>query len=521
MKFILLAFSAFLAGGAIMMIEFIAVRFLQRSYGSTLDVWASEIAVCMAGLAIGNVLGGWMADRFTSARLMGLLMCLAAIAALPMEYLALTTDTLIFDYFALEFAWWQPLFAAGVVSFVPLLLLGTVLPQVIRLQARRLERLGRIAGGISAIATIGGIVGVLLTTALLGTFGVNETLWGLVIVLFAGGVLTMVAGGPSRRTAPAVVSAVMLIVVAIPAAAQGAGRNVIFERYSAYHHILVEDKQGQRIMWFNDAPQSTMSLANPLEGAFEYCDFFHIPVLLNPTMSSVLFVGLGGGSSPKQFLNDYPQMSVEVSEIDPMVVQVARQYFAVPEHPRLSIVTMDGRAHLRRSRAQYGAIIMDAYASGRAGIYLPYHLATQEFFRIAWDRLENGGCLAYNVIGAFGGQNSATLRGVHATLGSVFQNVYTFQARSSMNVVFVAQKIEVDKLDAAGTRGGAHWPQGPWLAHPLTAQGYQQLAATLLGQGVLKRPVLAQRVGQLAHVRPDQGTILTDNFAPVDIGGRR
>ncbi len=515
MKTLVLAADAFLTGAAIMIIEFVAVRFLQRSYGSSLDVWASEIAICMAGLAAGSAFGGWLADRYLSVRLIGLLMILAAMACLPMEFIAIQLDAWLFQR---AYAWWHPLVAASACSMAPLLLLGTVLPQIVRLQTKRLERLGRIAGGISALSTVGGIAGVLLTTALLGSFGVRETLWGLVTVLVITGIGTIVLA-PRLMRSVTVATAVLLLVSATSASAQQLYEKVIFEKYSAYHHILVEERQGHRILWFDDAPQTTMSLASPAEGAFEYCDFFHIPLLLNPSMKRVLFVGLGGGSGPKQFLQDYPQLTVDVAEIDPAVVDVSRQFFAVPEDPRLDITVVDGRAFLRRAGKQYGAILMDAYASGRAGIYLPYHLATKEFFEIAWENLENGGCVVYNVVGEFGAQNNDTLRGVHATLTDVFRYVYVFGAKSSMNIVFVAQKIDVGALDASGKRDGKSWPEGPWLTHPLDGAGWQGLTSNLMQLGLIKREVLVRRAVQLLAARPDPKFILTDNYAPVDIAG--
>lgn len=515
MKTFLLAANAFFAGAAIMMIEFIAVRFLQRSFGSSLDVWASEIAVCMAALALGSAAGGMLVDKFRSYAMIGFLTIGAALTCIPIEALARWVDGRLIEF---DFAWWHPLVAAGVSSGVPLVLLGAVLPHVVRLQTVRLERLGRIAGGMSAISTIGGIAGVLATTWLLTSFGVMTILWSLIAVLFLIGVGTLVVSFVALRS-PGPAAVATLVLLAAPASAQSIYGNVIFEQYTAYHHILVDDTQGHRILWFDDAPQSTMSLNNPVEGAFEYCDFFHIPLLFKPSISEVLFVGLGGGSGPKQFLANYPQIKIDVAEIDPVVVNVAKQFFALPDDPRLTIATVDGRNFLRRSNKQYGAIIMDAYASGRGGIYLPFHLATREFFEIAWNRTENGGCLVYNVVGQFGGQNNDTIQSVYATLMSVYQCVYTFTALSSKNIVFVAQKIDTEKIDESGLVEGKAWPEGAWLAHPLDISGFRQLASTLFGQGFIKREILLQRVGQFSTPQAFPEFIMTDDYAPVDIMG--
>jgi len=140
-----LAFCAFVSGGAVMVYEFLAVRFLQVSFGSILDIWACEIAVCMAGLALGYSLGGYLADRFRSWNVLALVLIAAALAALPMETLAIGIGKwcLSKEYAA----WWHPL-AAAFSSFLPLLALGTVMPQAVRLHVRRLEHVGAATGWI-------------------------------------------------------------------------------------------------------------------------------------------------------------------------------------------------------------------------------------------------------------------------------------------------------------------------------------------------------------------------------------
>lgn len=321
-----------------------------------------------------------------------------------------------------------------------------------------------------------------------------------------------------RKAVPIWACAALL--AATPARAQ-----IIFETYSNYHHILVQDQGGIRTLFFDQYPQSLMSLRDPAQGAFEYIDFFHLPMVLDPTITRVLMLGLGGGSAPKIFLRTYPNMIVEVAEIDPVVQQVAKQYFFLPDDPRLRVTIADGRVHLQRSRGPYGAIFLDAYGSGPQGAYLPYHLATQEFFRLVWDRLENGGIMAYNAVGAYGGLNDDVIRHLLRTMESVFQSVYVFQAASSINTLYIAQKIDPPKLAPNGTRGGKAWPEGPWLQHPLGTLQWRQLIQGFPMQKLgAPLPPLAQRINQVSRAQsaPRTGQILTDNYAPVDLApGRR
>lgn len=503
---LLLLLTVTVSGAAVMVYEFIAVRVLQRYFGGALEVWAAEIGVCLAGLAVGYALGGVLGDRFRSPRLLGAALLVAAgggLLIVPLgEWageLSLRTERAYF---------WQPLFASFACSVWSMIALGTVLPQAIRLTVTDVERVGHVAGLMSAQSTVGSIVGVLATgMVLLPNVGVIESLYG------TAAVLALLSAPMLIRKGVPVAAALALLCLAPSASAQ----QIIFERYSAYHHILVEDAGDTRSLRFDNDYESTMSLSDPYAGGFEYADFFHVPMILDPTIGRVLFVGLGGGTGPKSFLQNYPNVRVDVAELDPMVVQVAKEYFALPEDRRLNVTVSDGRMYLQRSRAKYGAIMMDAYSHDRTGGYLPYHMATQEFFQTAWERLDNGGCLFYNVITDFG--NGTVLRDLNATLESVFQMVYAFQAKTSRNTMLIAVKIDPSTLKPDGTRDGKGWPDGPWLAHPVSVSDFQQLATDLLEAGKLQLPQMPARLAQTIQV-PRPGNLLTDNFAPVDARNR-
>lgn len=505
---ILLALSVFLSGGGVMILEFLAFRFLQRHFGSSLDVWGAVVAVCLAALALGYWIGGVMADRLGTLRTLGACFIGGGATGALMEVIS---DACGQWLMARDFAVaWHPHLAAATSSFLPILALGTVLPQAIRLYARDMAALGRVAGAVAALSTLGSIVGVLATTMfLLQHLGVRETLYATSAVLIATGVALILA----RRQRPGVAALVGVLLLAPSANGQ-----VIFENYSAYHHILVEDVKGYRLLRFDSAIQSTMSLEDPQRGGFEYTDFFHVPMVFNPAAKRVLFLGLGGGTGPKSFLRLYPGVEVEVAEIDPAVVDVARRYFGVPESDRLTIVLQDGRVHLQRAKESYDVIVADAYASGPYGAYIPYHLATLEFFQLVYRRLTNGGCIVYNVVGASNGRDVRTLRDLRTTMARVFPATYTFQAASSLNSVVVG--IKLDPVEPVQ----GQWPDGPWGRYPLTAE---ELHAMVLKMREIGKPTyegLENRITQLSqiHGQPYRGRTLTDNFAPVDLApGRR
>ena len=131
------------------------------------------------------------------------------------------------------------------------------------------------------------------------------------------------------------------------------------------------------------------------------------------------------------------------------------------------------------------------------------------------------GCLVYNIVGDYGGELHAVVECVYATIGSVFQVVYAFDVKQSMNTVVVAQKIATGPPTGTAPKTA---PTAPWVG-PLMPRGELiRRARALAKTGQVNFPSLATRVGQLSRFHghfPTTG-VYTDNYAPVDIAaGRR
>ena len=350
--------------------------------------------------------------------------------------------------------------------------------------------------------------------------------WPVLHVLYALSALLIVLGvaltvdAAVRRPYRTALALLVAGLAALPAFAQ----SVVFRQYTAHQHVLVVDRGDTRALLFDNDVQSTMSLRNPYAGGLEYTDYFHVPMILKPATTRVCFIGLGGGTGPKAFLRDYPRVTVDVVEIDPVVERVARQYFHLPRHQRLNVSIQDGRAFLNRSRRSYGAVIMDAYAGGPYGAYLPAHLATREFFQTVHRRLETGGSFVFNAIGVHGGMNHNVVESILATLRSVFPVVYAYQASSSLNTVFVAVKLDGAEAGEDGESAFEPWPQGPFLEHPASPETFAEMARMAIEHDFLHARNLPRRFRQVSRAQnaPTNAPVLTDNFSPVDLSrGRR
>jgi spermidine synthase len=295
----------------------------------------------------------------------------------------------------------------------------------------------------------------------------------------------------SRFLKCAVISgAVFAGVCAAPAA-------VLYNTYSAYHHIEVIDDGAIRTLSFNGSMETRMSRFNPLQGHFEYTEYFHMPWLWNTNLRRVLMIGLGGGSTQRSYNYYYTNVLVETVELDPVVVSVAKRFFTVTETPRHRIHTNDGRIFLRRTTNVYDAILMDAYSTTRYGSSIPPHLTTKEFFELVHAHLTTNGVMAYNIIGQMEGMNEEFVGSIYRTMRTVFPQMYVFPAVESQNVVLVgtksAERFDSDRVQREGN--------------------------TLLRNRIVRLPTFATRLKSFLTNEPSatsRSPVLTDARAGVE-----
>jgi len=157
--------SAFIAGSALLILELLGLRLLTPAFGSSILVLSAVIGVFLLAMAVGYFLGGYLADRFPSAKLLslvlivsGILISLSALFAFPVAF--------SISYSEIN-KWFAPILTTLVLFSFPSCSVAMTSPVVIRLEARRIEDVGKVAGKIYAISTLGSIVGTLLVPLLI------------------------------------------------------------------------------------------------------------------------------------------------------------------------------------------------------------------------------------------------------------------------------------------------------------------------------------------------------------------
>lgn len=190
-----------------------------------------------------------------------------------------------------------------------------------------------------------------------------------------------------------------LIAVALAASACARARadsRVLFEGDSEYNHLLVEeDGRGVRSLSFErgGAIQSAIRVGLPLDLQLAYTKSAMAVLAMVPEPRRILIVGLGGGAMPMFLRALYPGALIEVVDIDPKVVELARRFFRFREDEKLKASVADGRAYVEAAEPGYDLIFLDAY--GRSQI--PRHLATLEFLAQVRRKLGPKGAVIGNV----------------------------------------------------------------------------------------------------------------------------
>ena len=213
----------------------------------------------------------------------------------------------------------------------------------------------------------------------------------------------------------------------------------------------ITPNKGNRSLFLDGFLHSSMNRENQSQLTLEYTRYFPIGFLLNPAAKNVLFVGGGGFSGPKYFLKTYPDVTVDVVEIDPVVIDVAEKYFDVnTTDSRMHIYNDDARNFLSRTNQdkKYDIIILDAYSKS----YVPFHLMTLEFYKLLESRLNTNGIIVSNQVGSLSGDSSNLYRAAYKTMKQVFPNILIFPVLTTINPDVVQNLILVatKKLDAAG-----------------------------------------------------------------------
>ncbi len=415
------------AGIGALATEITASRLLAPYFGASTIVWANLIGIVLAALAVGYWLGGRLADRRPRASLLGFIVLGAAlfVALIPFAarpFLDLTVeglDTVSAGAVVGSFL------AVALLCAPPVVLLGMVSPFAIRLAVRGIETAGAVAGRLYALSTAGSLLGTFLPAlVLIPAIGTQRTFLVIAALLAVSSCFLL-------GVRYAVVALALGALVAVPPGAVKATDGLIHEETSFQQYIRVEEEaDGRRLLSLNEgvAVHSVWQPDSVLTGGV-WDAFLAIPPLLGRPLERVAILGNAAGTTARALGVYYPEARIDGVELDPAVSRVGFRYFGMGDNPRLTVHDADARPFLRSTGERYDLIVVDAYHQP----YVPFYLATREFFRLVREHLAPGGIVALNV--ATVPDDARLVRAVGGTLAAELPQVLAWPALRFNTVV--------------------------------------------------------------------------------------
>ncbi len=395
----------------------------------------------------------------------------------------------------------NPLIASSIYFLPPGIFLGTISPYVIRLAATALSTVGSTAGTLYAISTCGSIFGTLLTAFyLIPLMGVTNIIHSMGITLVCLSLLVVPLLRLRSIAVGRAVTALSIIgSIAIPwPSIVWARLKTLLEKDTFYHRIRVEEDDEARYMYFDRTLQSAMNLKDPTTLRLIYSRYTSLGFTFRPDAKRILIIGLGGGSIPKKLQKEFPSLEIDVVEIDPEVIQIAKNHFNVRESNRLHLHAQDGRLFLTRTANQYDIILLDAYYADA----MPFHLATREFFELAQRKLTPNGIVVADLISAVTGPSGKIARAFVKTERRVFPQTYVFAARRAENV----STDTIQNIIVVATKDKQRLEIKEIVKRSIA-----------LNKGLFPDPIQDIGVAYYDGPLPDQDVpVLTDDYAPTD-----
>lgn len=200
------------------------------------------------------------------------------------------------------------------------------------------------------------------------------------------------------------------------------GGDILATARTPHTEIVVRDRAGYREMVARSEGDEFVwtrsSIDAPDESGWPYVDLLHLAATRARHRRRALFIGLGGAVAMRQFATVYPGLRIDVVELDPEVVQLAKQYFALDTIPGLEVVIEDAGAFVARHRAPtWDVVVVDAYDATD----LAAPIASRTFYDALHRAMHPGGAVACNVVDALA--STGPLRRVQSAMVGSFHDL--------------------------------------------------------------------------------------------------
>jgi len=197
---------------------------------------------------------------------------------------------------------------------------------------------------------------------------------------------------------------------------------------------VTQDRNGIRTLRFGKygTRQSVVKMGDLDYLGLPYAKSAMIGPAFTEHLDRILVLGVGAGNIPMFLRKHYSDAQIDVIDIDPQIITLAKQYFNFLEDDLLHAHAQDGRAFIENVQKPYDLIFLDAYMA--AGI--PKHLATKEFLLSLKKALKPSGAIIANMWST--PKVNPHYRSMLRTYQEVFHEVHTLRVPTAGNKIVIA-----------------------------------------------------------------------------------
>lgn len=414
----------FLSNFCVMVLELVAGRLLAPTIGVNLYTWTSIIGVILAGISLGNYLGGRIADRSANRRVLAIVFILSAFASLSVLWVI---DVIGAPRVEVSVIVWILLTVAAIFLF-PSAILGMISPIVVKLTLTNLDRAGNTVGRIYAAGAAGSIFGTFVTGFyLISWFGTRAIVVGVALTLMLLGVL-LIFSHRRRLDGPLFVATAVFVGMVTLTWQQSKLESPCIEETNYFCiQVIQSEENNQRLLVLDRLLHSIVDMDNPTELVYVYEQIYgEVVTSIYPTDGKgpdTLFLGGGGYIFPRFIEENYADTQIEVVEIDPVVTKINYTALGLSQNTRIVSYNKDARQFFigLNDDVRYDVIFGDTFND----VSVPYHLTTLEFNEIVAQHLTEDGVYLVNIID---GHHLQFVRAYVNTLRQTFSEVHVSSA---------------------------------------------------------------------------------------------